>query len=54
MNMSNKKVKKKSPSKIAVNKKASLDYFIEETLEAGIMLEGREEKTRIEGKDKIN
>lgn len=48
--MSNKKAKKKAPANIAVNKKARFDYFIEEQLEAGIMLEGWEVKSLRAGK----
>lgn len=48
--MSNKKPKKNAPAKIAVNKKARFDYFIEDQLEAGIMLEGWEVKSLRAGK----
>ncbi len=39
------KQKKKSPATIAVNKKGRFDYHIEETLEAGLVLEGWEVKS---------
>lgn len=39
------KVKKKGERIIAQNKKAAFDYFFEETLEAGISLEGSEVKS---------
>lgn len=48
--MSNKKPKKNAPAKIAVNKKARFDYFIEDQLEAGIVLEGWEVKSLRAGK----
>jgi len=48
--MSNKKAKQKAPAKIAANKKAHFDYFIEERFEAGIMLQGWEVKSLREGK----
>lgn len=48
--MSNKKPKKNAPAKIAVNKKARFDYFIEDQLEAGIILEGWEVKSLRAGK----
>ncbi|MEW6381654.1 MAG: SsrA-binding protein SmpB [bacterium] len=44
-------MKKESDQKvIAVNKKASFDYFIQETLEAGIVLQGTEVKSIREGR----
>lgn len=43
------KAKKKSPATIAQNKKARYDFFIEETLEAGIALQGWEVKSMREG-----
>lgn len=39
------KAKKKSPATIAQNKKARYDFFIEETFEAGIALQGWEVKS---------
>jgi SsrA-binding protein len=48
--MSTKKTKNKSPAKIAMNKKARFDYFIEDQFEAGIMLEGWEVKSLRAGK----
>lgn len=47
------KTTKKSPSVIALNKKARHDYFIEETLEAGLCLEGWEVKSLRSGKGQI-
>ncbi len=43
--MSNKKTKKTSSNVIAVNRKARHDYFIEDTFEAGLVLEGWEVKS---------
>ncbi|MCL6582288.1 MAG: SsrA-binding protein SmpB [bacterium] len=44
-------MKKESDEKvIAVNKKAAFDYFIQETLEAGIVLQGTEVKSIREGR----
>lgn len=40
--------------KIAQNKRARHDYFIEDTLETGIMLAGSEVKSLREGKSNIN
>ncbi len=49
------KAKKKTPeNQIAVNRKARHDYFIEETIEAGIALEGWEVKSLREGKAQIS
>jgi len=42
--------KKSSSSTIALNKKARFDYSIEDTLEAGIVLEGWEVKSLREGR----
>ena len=39
------KAKNKSDNTIAVNKKARHDYFIEEKIEAGLVLEGWEVKS---------
>jgi len=44
---------KTSPNSIALNKKARFDYFIEETIEAGIALEGWEVKSLRAGKGQI-
>ena len=44
------KKKKTSPNAIAVNRKARHDYFIEETYEAGLVLQGWEVKSLREGK----
>lgn len=43
--MARKKSKKPAGNVIAVNRKARHDYFIEETLEAGLVLEGWEVKS---------
>lgn len=43
--MSNKKTKKTTSNVIAVNRKARHDYFIEDTFEAGLVLEGWEVKS---------
>ncbi len=45
-----KKTKKTSSNTIAVNKKARHDYFIEQTLEAGLSLQGWEVKSLREGR----
>jgi SsrA-binding protein len=44
---------KPAPNTIALNKKARFDYFIEETIEAGIALEGWEVKSLRAGKAQI-
>jgi SsrA-binding protein len=44
----------KSFRKIAQNRRAHYDYFIEDTVEAGIMLAGSEVKALREGKANIN
>ncbi|MCO7227400.1 SsrA-binding protein SmpB [Pleionea sp. CnH1-48] len=44
------KKKKSSPNSIAVNKKARHDYFIEDTFEAGLVLQGWEVKSLRLGK----
>lgn len=44
----------KSYGKIAQNRRARYDFFIEDTLEAGIMLAGSEVKSLREGKSNIN
>jgi len=51
--MSNKKSKKPSGNVIAVNRKARHDYFIENTFEAGLSLEGWEVKCLREGRAQI-
>ena len=49
------KQKRKAPdNQIAVNRKARHDYFIEETIEAGIALQGWEVKSLREGKAQIS
>ncbi|MEM7610150.1 MAG: SsrA-binding protein SmpB [Pseudomonadota bacterium] len=45
--------KKMPPNTIAVNRKARFDYSIEDTLEAGIVLEGWEVKSLRAGKGQI-
>ncbi len=45
--------KKSGDNVIAVNRKARFDYFIEETFEAGLRLEGWEVKSLREGKAQI-
>ncbi|NKC13634.1 MAG: SsrA-binding protein SmpB [Gammaproteobacteria bacterium] len=45
-----KKSKSPSPATIAVNKKARHDYFLEQSLEAGLALEGWEVKSLREGR----
>ncbi|HUF72546.1 MAG TPA: SsrA-binding protein SmpB [Gammaproteobacteria bacterium] len=47
------KPNKPGPSSIARNKKARFDYFIEETIEAGLVLEGWEVKSLRAGKAQI-
>ena len=44
---------KQPPNTIAVNKKARFDYFIEETFEAGLVLEGWEVKSLRAGKAQL-
>lgn len=48
--MSNSKKKKTSGNEIALNKKAFHEYFVEETFEAGIVLQGWEVKSLREGR----
>ena len=50
MAKTNKKTKKNSGSSIALNKKARHDYIIEDTYDAGIVLEGWEVKSIREGR----
>lgn len=47
------KDKKPVPAKIAVNKKARFDYSIEDTFQAGLVLEGWEVKSLREGRAQI-
>ena len=51
--MTNKKTKKPSGNVIARNRKARHDYFIEDTFEAGLSLEGWEVKSMREGRAQI-
>ena len=51
--MNKKKSKKTSGNVIAVNRKARHDYFIEDTFEAGMSLEGWEVKCLREGRAQI-
>ena len=51
--MSNKKAKKPTGNVIAVNRKARHDYFIEDTFEAGLSLEGWEVKCMREGRAQV-
>jgi SsrA-binding protein len=48
--MATKRKKKQADNNIAKNKKARFDFFIEETLEAGIALEGWEVKSLRQGR----
>ena len=48
-----KKTKKPTGNVIAVNRKARHDYFIEDTFEAGLSLEGWEAKSMREGRAQI-
>ena len=48
--MSARKAKKPTGNTIAVNRRARHDYFIEDTLEAGLALEGWEAKSLREGR----
>lgn len=47
------KDKKAAPAKIAVNKKARFDFFIEDKLQAGLVLEGWEVKSLRAGRVQI-
>ena len=49
-----KKKKQNNPNTIAQNKKARFDYFIEDTFEAGLALEGWEVKSLRQGKIQLN
>ena len=51
--MNKSKDKKKAPARIAVNKKARFNYFIEDTFQAGLVLEGWEVKSLREGRAQI-
>jgi SsrA-binding protein len=51
--MSKSKAKQTSDNVIAVNRKARHDYFIEDTIEAGLALEGWEAKSMREGRAQI-
>ncbi len=51
--MSNSKSKKPADNVIAVNRKARHDYFIENTIEAGLALEGWEVKSMRAGRAQI-
>ena len=51
--MSKSKIKKTSTNVIAVNRKARHNYFIEDTFEAGLSLEGWEVKSMREGRAQI-
>ena len=48
--MGKKKAKKPAGNTIAVNRRARHDYFIENTLEAGLALQGWEAKSLREGR----
>lgn len=52
--MAKKSKKQNNSNRIAENRKARFDYFIEETLEAGLVLEGWEIKSLRAGKAQIN
>ncbi len=51
--MSRKKSKKTTSNVIAVNRRARHDYFIEDTFEAGLALEGWEAKSLREGRAQL-
>lgn len=51
--MNKPKGKKAAPARIAVNKKARFDFAIEDTLQAGVALEGWEVKSLREGRAQI-
>ncbi len=51
--MNKPKDKKNPPAKIAVNKKARFDFFIEDTFQAGLVLEGWEVKSLRAGRVQI-
>jgi len=52
--MSNRKSRKTAGNVIAVNRKARHDYFIEDTFEAGLVLEGWEVKSLRAGNIQLN
>ncbi|MGB5580225.1 MAG: SsrA-binding protein, partial [Woeseia sp.] len=49
----NKAQKKNAPARIAENRKARHDYFIEDTFEAGLVLEGWEVKSLRAGRAQL-
>ncbi|MGB5345450.1 MAG: SsrA-binding protein SmpB [Woeseia sp.] len=49
----NKSTKKNAPARIAENRKARHDYFIEDTFEAGLVLEGWEVKSLRAGRAQL-
>lgn len=51
--MSKSEQKEEAPRQIAVNRRARFDYFIEETFEAGLVLEGWEVKSLRAGKGNV-
>jgi SsrA-binding protein len=51
--MSQKPDQKDAPRTIAVNRRARFDYFIEDTYEAGLMLQGWEVKSLREGRAQV-
>jgi SsrA-binding protein len=51
--MSKSETKDEGPKQIAVNRRARFDYFIEETFEAGLVLEGWEVKAMRAGKANV-
>jgi SsrA-binding protein len=51
--MSNSKAKNDAERQIALNRRARFDYFIEETFEAGLVLEGWEVKSLRDGRAQI-
>ncbi|MGE5625337.1 MAG: SsrA-binding protein SmpB [Bacillota bacterium] len=51
--MSKSEQKEEAPRQIAVNRRARFDYFIEETFEAGLVLEGWEVKSLRAGKANV-
>ena len=52
--MTSKKKAKRSPSTIALNKKARFNFYIEERFEAGLALEGWEVKSLRAGKAQLS
>jgi len=52
--MTSKKKVKRSPSTIALNKKARFNFYIEERFEAGLALEGWEVKSLRAGKAQLS